>query len=175
MIENVNKIKVLEEFLKDTLKGFSIREISRRINLAYPSVRNYIKELEKEGFILKKKKYGRFFYFANRENKKFRNFKIYYNIDQLYSSGLIDYMNKKLGYPTIILYGSFAKGEDVRESDIDMVVIEKKINLNLEIYEKKLKHPIHVLFFKSLKDVHNEELKLNIINGIVLEGEIDEI
>lgn len=175
MIEGINKIKVLEEFLKDPFKGFSMREISRRIKVSYPSVRNYIKELERENFIEKKKKYGDELYFANRESKKFKNFKIYYNIDLLYSSGLIEYLNQKIGYPTIIIYGSYSKGEDRKDSDIDLVILDKKVKLDLEEYEKKLGREIHVLFFESLKKIENENLKLNIANGIVLEGDIDEI
>lgn len=175
MIEGINKIKVLEEFLKDSFKGFSMREISRRIKVSYPSVRNYIKELERENFVEKRKKYGSELYFANRENKKFKNFKIYYNIDLLYSSGLVEYLNQEIGYPTIILYGSYSKGEDRKGSDIDLVILEKKVKLDLEVYEKKLGREIHVLFFESLKKIENESLKINIVNGIVLEGDINEI
>lgn len=175
MIAKINKIKILEVFVKNSLKGFSIREIAREIKLAYPSVRNYIKELADENFITGKEKYGKVLYFANRESRKFRNFKIYYNMDLLYSTGLLDYVNEKLGYPTIILYGSFSRGEDTDRSDIDLVIITKESSLDLSKYEKKLNHELHIIFLRNLKEIRNKELKLNIINGIVLEGGINEI
>lgn len=174
MIINVNKIKVLKSFLDDPLKGFSIREISKKIELGFPSVRNYLKELENEKFLTKERKYKQELYFANRDYWKFKNFKIYYNIDLLFSSGLMDYINEKSGYSTLILYGSFSKGEDRKNSDIDLVLIGSKPNLKLEKYEKKINHKIHLISFKNIKKIPNE-LKLNIINGIILNGSINEI
>ena len=48
MLKKDNRTKLLELFFNDPLTGFQLREISRKINLAPKSVKNYLEELEKE-------------------------------------------------------------------------------------------------------------------------------
>ena len=58
MLQNYNKWKVLGLFFDDPLPeggGFQLREISRKVKIAPTSVKNYLKELETEGLILKSK------------------------------------------------------------------------------------------------------------------------
>ena len=43
-----------------------------------------------------------------------------FNLKQVFSSGVIGYLRNELSNPTVILFGSYAKGEDVEESDIDL-------------------------------------------------------
>ena len=91
----------------------------------------------------------------------------------MYLSGLSDYMHMELAGGTMILFGSYSKGEDTNTSDIDLAVIGRKQKiLHLEEYEKRLHRKMNVQFYKSWKDTH-EHLKNNILNGIILHGSVE--
>ena len=75
MIQKCSYIKVLEVFFKEPTKIHFIREISKSISLAQTSVRNHIKELEKENLIIKKESRPFNGFVANRENEKFLFYK----------------------------------------------------------------------------------------------------
>ena len=175
MIQYCNRNKVLNLFLEDPLKGFKLREISRKIKLGLPSVSTYVKELVKERLILRKEEHGIKLLFANRESQLFKKYKIAHNILVLEQSGLLDELEEKYNYPAINLFGSLANGEDRKESDIDLVVISAtKKDIDLKKFEKTLKKEIQVLNFTEKEFLElakkNKELLNNIINGIVLRG-----
>jgi len=114
------------------------------------------------------------FYTSNRPNEKYYLEKKLYNIKLIYVSGLIVYLKKELSNPVIILFGSFAKGEDTEESDVDLyleTLSDKKINL--EKFEKFLNRKIQIFRQKSLKHVSNLNLANNIINGAGLNGFVE--
>jgi predicted nucleotidyltransferase len=83
------------------------------------------------------------------------------------------FLEENLTGGTIILFGSYAKGEDIKTSDIDIAVIErKKKQLNLEKFEFILNREINIQFYDSWRNIH-KYLKNNILNGIVIAGSVD--
>ncbi|MEK6800958.1 MAG: nucleotidyltransferase domain-containing protein, partial [Nanoarchaeota archaeon] len=88
---------------------------------------------------------------------------------ELRNSGLIDYLWEKMSPEVIILYGSYAKGESVENSDIDFFILGKEKNVELKSFEKKLGKKTHIIFKESLNEI-SKELKNNILNGIILKG-----
>lgn len=169
MLKKYNRYKVLKNFLDFPTEEFGLREISRLSDLAPASVLNYLHEFEREELIKKLKKKGMPLYKAQRENEDFIFYKKMSILYELHSSGLIDYIWQKLAPKTVILYGSYAKGESTEESDIDIFVFGKEEKINLKEYEKKIGKPIHLLFNQDIKSISNE-LKNNLINGIIMKG-----
>ncbi len=162
--------KVFEVFIDEPLRIHYIKEISRKINLAPTSIKKHIKDLENQKLITTKK--GERFrgYIANRENTSFLFYKKIFNLMKIKESDLIDYLITSLYPKTIILYGSFFRGEDVKESDIDLLIISKtKKRLELKKFEKILNRKIHIIIKEKLKKLP-ENLQLEIINGEVLYG-----
>ncbi|PIN99989.1 hypothetical protein COT72_04100 [archaeon CG10_big_fil_rev_8_21_14_0_10_43_11] len=95
------------------------------------------------------------------------------NLRLVYVSGLSDFLEEKLAGATIILFGSYARGEDTKGSDIDIAVIGRKEKyLNVAAYEKELHKMININFYDSWKSIH-KHLKNNLLNGIVLEGGVE--
>ena len=85
----------------------------------------------------------------------------------------IDSLEEKFPGSTIILFGSYSRGEDLASSDVDLAVIgcsEKKIILKK--YEKFLEREIRINFFKNLKKIE-KEFKESLCNGIVFSGGIE--
>lgn len=162
--------KVFEVFSKNPLKIHFIKEISREINLAPTSVKKHITDLEEEGIIIKKKGDRFYGYMANRESEKFLFYKKILNLITLKESGLVEHINNLTHPKTTILYGSYLKGEDISESDIDLFIISKtKKDVKLDNFEKILKRKIHLIVEEDIKKI-NKNLKLEIINGLVLQG-----
>ena len=108
----------------------------------------------------------------NRDNHAVMQLKRVDNLRQVYESGLVDFLEKEFAGATIILFGSYSRGEDVINSDIDIAIIgRKERKINLISYEKILERQIHLSFYNSFKEVHIH-LRENIFNGIVLIGGI---
>ncbi len=84
----------------------------------------------------------------------------------LKNSGLIDKSKEK--YPkSIILFGSYDKGEDIETSDIDLCIDSKKFPLDTEKFGKYLKRKVHLIFKEEAGKSLNESIK----QGTILFGE----
>ena len=73
---------------------------------------------------------------------------------------------------SIIVFGSYAKGEDIEDSDIDIFVECEEEKLDLEPFEKQLKRKVQFHFKENFK-AYSKELRNNIINGIILRGYLE--
>ena len=171
MIQNYSRYRILQEFLKFPRKNFQMRELSRIVKIAQPSVINHLKALVKENLVIKEKKGIYPTFRANREDE---TFKIYKKMDlllRLKQTGLLDSIQDSCMPNVIILFGSAAKGEDIEESDLDIFVQSPQKKLALEKYEKLLNRKT-ALFFEENFSKLSKELKNNILNGIILRGYI---
>ena len=169
MLEKYNRYKVLKIFLDSPTEKFRLREIARKIKISPPSVMNYLKEFESYGLIKKQVKGKIPFYLGERDNSEFIFYKKLSAMFELNNCGLVDYLWENLSPSAMVLYGSFAKGESIENSDIDIFVLCKETPIKLDNFEKKLNKKIHLIFRESLKELSNE-LKNNILNGIILKG-----
>ncbi|HJZ19281.1 MAG TPA: nucleotidyltransferase domain-containing protein [Candidatus Nanoarchaeia archaeon] len=169
MLQKNNRYKLLKIFLFNPTEEFRLRELSRLSKISPPSVMAYLKEFEREELIKSFKKRGVPFYKSEIDSEKFREYKKISILFELNDSGLTNFLWDELSPKAIILYGSFAKGESLEESDIDLFVIGKERKIKLEEFEKKLGRKIHLMFDDNPKNIPNE-LKNNLVNGIVLKG-----
>ena len=167
MLDIINKLK---PFFEDCYRRINVREYSRTMKISPPTASILLLSLNKEGVLLKEKERNYIFYYANKNNKLFRE------LSQIYWGIRLDALNKKLKNmlvnPTIILFGSLSKAETKRESDIDICIIGHKKEINLIDFENTLKRKIQLFFFNSLREIKNKELANNIINGHLLEGRL---
>lgn len=146
-----------------------MREISRRVKLAQPSVILHLKALLQEKYIIKEKKGIYPTFRANREFEKFKLLKKMNIVLRIQESGLLSYLYDSCLPEAIILFGSAAWGEDTEESDLDIFLACSSQNLQLEKYEKILNRKINVFFEKDISRL-SAELKNNILNGVILKG-----
>ena len=151
----------------------SQREIAKILGVSPTSVANSVKKLEQKNLVKVEKVRIINFVSFNREEQKAFELKRAENLKNIYISGLSTYLEKELAGGTIILFGSYSRGEDTNTSDIDIAVIGRKDKiLHSEEYEKILNRRINVNFYKSWK-VIGKNLKNNILNGILLYGGIE--
>jgi len=153
-------------------ESFSGRKLARALKVSPTAILNSIKLLKKMNLITIKKDFLLSISF-NIENKKALEYKRIINLELLHKSGVVDFLSNKFPGSTIILFGSYAFGEDIyKESDIDIAIIgRKEQQLNLKIFEKKLKKEINLNFFPDFRKT-SSNLRDSIINGITLHGHV---
>lgn len=165
---------IKEYFFVNPSAKHRVREIERILRVPLPSVIRYCRELEKEGVLSTIKTGDVILYASDWDSERYHLEKKLYNLRVIYLSGIIEYLKQELSNPPIILFGSFAKGEDTEESDIDLYVeTHSKRDINLEKFEKLLRRKIQLFRNKSLNEISNHHLANNIINGITLNNYIE--
>ena len=168
---NNNYKKVLEIFFDNPTGRFHIREIARLTKLNPNTIINIVKKLEKEDLVRVEKKTYLVEISAHFENKKFKEKKRISNILKLYESGLIDFLVKEYSPKAVSVIGSYSLGEDIEESDIDIVIItNKEEEIDIKKFEEKIGRKIHLLPVSYNKI--SDEFYTNLINGVVLYGYI---
>jgi predicted nucleotidyltransferase len=153
--------------------SFRGRELAKSLKKPASGVIGSARKLEKKGIVNVSKDFVLSIK-LNRENKNVFALKKIHNLSSLHKSGLTTLLADEFPSAAIVLFGSYSRGEDTEESDIDIAVIgyaERRIAEILPQYEQQLGRHIELHFFKSTREIH-KDLRENIINGIVLEGAI---
>lgn len=171
MIINNIKTQIIEYFFINPTKKLRVREISRLTKSPLPSAIRYVKELVNEELLRMESVGSITLYSANRSSKKYLLQKKLYNIETLYKRGLVDAF-QACNARALILFGSYSKGEDIETSDVD-IYVEAKIIPPTERLEKLINRKIQIFNYASISSVKNKELANNIINGIILAGNIE--
>jgi len=165
MFTTENTQKIFEAIASKPNTYFSLRELARLCDLSPAGTLKILKGLVSRKLIVKEKDK----YLANTDNPEFVYTKRALNLYNILVSGLIGFIKGRTEHQALVLFGSFARGEDNENSDIDLLVVSShKKELDLSKFEKKLKKHIsqHILDLTTAK----REFKNNIVNGIVLDG-----
>ena len=179
MSKIISEELLLKPFFEEPSRWFHVREMARLTKLNPTTISKYLNRFSKVGLLTKNEERGHLLFRANTESHKYKDAKIYNNIKSIKNSGLLGYLEKELHYPeTIILFGSYAKGENDKNSDIDLFIVGKiKKEMNLSEFEKRLKARIQ-LFMKNKDEFaklqkENKNLANSILNGIVVKGYLE--
>ena len=154
---------------------FNANQLAKRIGVSQTAIAKALPLLVKEELVKQEqdKESGRYAIELNRDNPLVISLKRAENLKMLYESSLPQYLYDSLPGTTIILFGSYSRGDDTATSDIDIAVIGiKEKELDLSSFTKKLGRDIVCNFYGSLTDVLNN-LRNNLLNGIVLSGSIE--
>ena len=168
--------KVMCWFFSFPAKELSLNDLTKLTNISKTTANKIVKKLVNEGF-LKTNPLGKIWRITCNQKHEFNTIrKIPYNLELIYQSGIIGAVLKNTENPrAIILFGSYRKGDDTENSDIDIAVEtfnDEEINfLNLGTipvlgYRQNVK--VHLVKFARNKIDLN--LFTNIANGIVLYG-----
>ncbi len=168
------ELNTLRPFFERPSRELGVREFSRLARITPATASKRLKELEREGILKYRKERNLDLYSANPDSGAYRDLKTYYNIRKLRKSGLLDKLDNLYLKPTIILFGSAAKGLDTETSDLDLVVVSevRKEFSGKEHYRKVLGRELHIFPVKDIKALKNRHLINSVMNGIVLQGEL---
>lgn len=176
MIQNSTIWRIAAIFFQEPTKQHYLKEISRRTRIAHTSVAVHLRSLIKQGIIIRQveRRGARSFpLYAASQNEEFRFYKKIYNIIALKESGLIPYLKDNYTPSTIVLFGSYARGEDTDESDIDIFLQAEGKAIDLSKFKRRLHRAIQLHIVPSFFG-YSPELRTNIINGVVLSGYLDD-
>ena len=168
--------KVMQWFFAYPNAEMSLSDISERLRIAKTTANRIIGLLVKEGFLLKKVAGKTWRLSCNQQHPYNVTRKIAYNLLLIYESRILEAVHEQIESPrAIVLFGSYRKGDDTEESDID-IAVEVLDSRELRIYtlgsipqlgyRKSVKVNLHV-FSRNKIDLN---LFSNIANGIALQG-----
>ncbi len=176
---NIYKLKLTnlqQEILRllfiRTGMSLNARTIAKSLEVSQPAVSKALPYLEKESLITIRKDEDskRLSIELNKNNHHVFWLKRVDNLKQIYESGLVQFLYDNFPGATIILFGSYAFGEDTITSDIDLAIIEEqRKEINLTKYEKILERTITLNYYNSFNKI-NKHLLNNILNGILIKG-----
>jgi len=173
------KLSILQQRIMRLLfvksgSSINMNGIAKILEVSQPAVLKAIPFLKKEGLIIAEqdKDSSRWSIGLNRDEKQVIGLKRADNLKQIYESGMTKSLYDLFPGATVILFGSYAQGEDTVNSDIDLAVIggeKKKID---EKFGKMLEREIVVNYYKNFKGI-GASLLGNILNGITLKGAVE--
>jgi predicted nucleotidyltransferase len=171
-----NKIRILKLFFEGPNERLHLREVARRVELSATGAMKILRGLEKESLLKKERAAVTVVYRGNYDNEKFIALKRALNLYSLNSSGLVSELVDFFKIPEcIVIFGSYAKGEDTRESDIDIAVMSNmKEYPQLDAYEDDLKRKISLHLIDNIKNEEKDFIN-TLANGIVIYGYLEVI
>jgi len=169
MFEKLSKtdLKVLRHISKKPYEKFYLRQIAKELKISTSSTKKAIDSLINLN-LLKSETMGNLrIVYGNMEEILFKNYKILENISFL--KDLIDQLKPAI---SITLYGSYAKGENDSQSDIDIVLITNNKNKTPTVYKDE-ELQIKKFTPKEWKDMKktNKAYVNDVSKGITLYGE----
>ncbi|MBU0614603.1 MAG: nucleotidyltransferase domain-containing protein [Nanoarchaeota archaeon] len=170
------KNKIVEVLFRYPEKEFSLSDLAREAGVAKANIGNILEEFHAAGLVTIEKLSKIWRIRSNQTNWFYVRGKIVYNLNFVYGSGMVEFLVDYFKNPkAIVLFGSFRKGEDMSNSDIDIAVESdeaEEYNIiglrELSEFEDMVKRKIqlHIFNRKSIDlNVFN-----NIANGILLWG-----
>ncbi len=170
---------MLEPFFLDPEREYHVREIAKITKKAPTTVSKTLKEYSKRGILQSRNALNHLLFKASTQEHAYKQLKLHYNLTKLHSSGLINYLEKEYKYPmAIVLFGSYAKAEDIFASDIDILVVTPtKKNISVNQFEKVLGHKVQLHCYSpqalEAMKTKNKELLNTFINGVLLSGYLE--
>lgn len=162
--------KVAEMIFNRPNAVFHIRGLAKETGVSTTGVVYAVEELKKYDIITVEKTTITTNIRANLESEVYRFYKKILNLYRLERYLLIQTLRDAYRAKTIVLFGSFSKGEDIEGSDIDILVLTNyKETIDLTVYGKMLNRSINLHILKSLEK-SSSEFKNAVANGIVLYG-----
>lgn len=170
------KQKVLRVLFQSPEKEFSLSDLAKEAKVKKSNIGRILEKLKEIEFIeiISLKNIWRIK--ANQRNWYFMKSKIIHNLNLVYLSGLVEFLNEHFKNPkAIILFGSFRNGDDISNSDIDIAIETDEIQdyqiiglRELTDFEEEIGRKIQIHLFNR----KNIDLNVfnNIANGIVLLG-----
>lgn len=164
-------VRVLDLFMADPMQEHHEREVMRMAGVSKGSANRILHELSERGFLTIQRKGRMVFYRLDLKSPSVRQFKILSNV---YS--LKELLERLENYSRrIVLFGSCSQGIDVRESDIDLMIltdVKETVREEINKFNSKERRKVtpNIVDANELARMRREDSALyeNIERGIVL-------
>lgn len=166
---------VLELFFENPAKEWHFEDVVVEANIARSKAGGWLKRLTKDGLIKRVKQEGKMpYYIADYDSSSYKNKKRLFALNKLYESGLLDHLSN-LKAKAVILFGSMARSDWYKKSDIDIFIYGDTAGLEVAKFEMKLHRNIQLFVCESKEELGKlgEGLIKNIITGNLIKGDLD--
>ena len=171
MFEVINRL-----FFEEPLRRWHFEAIVKASGISRERVNHFLKKLIAEKFAVKVKPRNKSpYYLANTESIKFRIEKRLYGLQLLEENGLFEYLNSLESIKTAIIFGSFARGDWGKSSDVDLFIYGDVKNFDKWKFESRLKREIQLFSYSSPFEIKSELDKKvihNIVTGFNIKGNL---
>lgn len=160
------------------LKEWHFGEMVTEAKVTKAVANKWLKKYVKEGLLKRVKTHGRFPYFtAGGNNPVYPSWKRLYALETLHKSGLMQQLISLKSAKTVVIFGSIARGDWYKSSDIDIFIYGRAEGLNKNLYESRLKRSIEIQEFESLKELKEVKTGLlaNVLNGYLVKGQMQDV
>jgi len=164
---------MLNLYFANPEKRFYLRELEKILRIPVGNVRRELLKLEKLGLFRMERKGNLTFYSLNQSHPLFSEFKSIITKTSGIPAIIKETLKEFEGIEDAFLYGSFAKGDEKADSDVDLFIIgnidEDRLIRKLRIPEKEVQREINYSIFS--RDDYEEKLKnedsflLSVIRG----------
>jgi len=130
-------LEILYFLLSNPMEQFYGREIARQTSVSVGAVNQFLRKFYKIGLVEMTRQGKTNLYRANLKNPVARQFKVLLNVLTL--NEIVEKV--KEDSDRIVLFGSCAEGTDVKDSDIDLLVLTsdlETIQREVRLYERKI-------------------------------------
>lgn len=167
--------QVLKLFFEEPTREWHFEEVLKTARISRSKAVAWLRLFVKEELIIRVKKKNQMpFYLSNHQSPAYRNKKKIYALECFYRSGFLNHLSS-LKAKSVIIFGSFARSDWYKNSDIDLFVYGDPEGLNVAKYELALHHPIEVFACQNKKELAKmgSALMRNIIKGNLIKGDLD--
>lgn len=169
--------KCLFWFFSYPNREMSLNDLATNLEISKTTARKIVLQLIEEEFLIKEELGKVWRIFVNKDHFYNKTIKICYHLEYIYLnlSNIIQEIYKIYPHPlAIILFGSYRKGDDDENSDVDIAieVIENEDPVLQELENMQLgyRKNVKVNLYKFSRNKVDLNIFNNIANGIVLEG-----
>src|SRR3989338_8546270 len=93
------KVDILRYFFEHPEKEFHLRELARMASLSPSTISSHLSRMVGGKLIISRKDKGFNLYKSNTENKLYKESKLFYSINTIRKSELLDFLNRELNHP----------------------------------------------------------------------------
>lgn len=159
-------------FYKNPSSNVHLRELAEIIGASPAFVSKHIHSLLEEGIVVEKRGGNMRIFSADTSSSRYRRSKRAFNIQEILTSELVPYLENRLYPDALVLFGSYLKGMDTEDSDVDIAVVDGREGVpDLSDYEKKFGRRIK-LTHASSNEAEPEFIE-TLANGLVLSGYLE--
>ena len=176
----ITKSKLREDLLvlyfTNPSKKYYLRELERLLNFSVGNIRRELIKLESAGLFLSENKGNLLYYYLNQSYPLFDELKSIIFKTSGVPKMLQNILKKINGISQAFIYGSFAKGEEKEDSDIDLLIIgkvdEDELIEEINKLERKLQREINYAIYGKEDFNKKKEGSNPFILDILKEGKI---
>lgn len=184
MFGSETRVKILKLLLLAPDTSFYIKEISTRVGLAFSMVYKELANLKNLGLVIEERKGKLRLFKINKQSLLYEDLKMIFIKTVGLGDIVTEHLKKLDKIRYAIIYGSFARGQQLKTSDVDLLIIgdldEEELIKAISEMEKSLGREINYIlwsekeFERRAKTKHHllTEIADNPIIGLV--GDVDE-